>query len=174
MPLMSVRLRPSVEASSPSGSEAQESEHLAAPVPVDRPVVFFDGVCKLCNWTVRFIINRDPTKAFLFAPLQSEFARERLLPFTIDTSSVEALVLLDGDRCFERSAAALQIARQLRAPWPMLAIFLLVPSPIRDFVYLWIARNRYRWFGREEYCRIPSPPESGRFLANGPEHSGQS
>lgn len=143
-----------------------EAEATENPEPL---IVFFDGVCSLCHRTVRFIIENDPSKRFLFAPLQSDEARERLRPFSIDTSAVDALVLVDGPKCFEQSTAALRIAQHLRFPWPLLTLLLVIPAALRNFVYRWIARNRYGWFGREEFCQLPNPSESERFLGSIPQ-----
>ncbi len=128
------------------------------------PAVFFDGVCTFCNGTVRFLIARDPKARLRFATLQSEVAKELLANQPVDPQALDAIVLLENGRCYEESTAALRIARYLRAPWPLLGLFVVVPRPIRDAIYRWVARNRYRWSGKEEHCRVPSPEERGRFL----------
>jgi predicted DCC family thiol-disulfide oxidoreductase YuxK len=126
--------------------------------------VLFDGVCNLCNGTIRFIIERDPHARFQFAPLQSP-AADRLIGAHVDRASLpDSVVLLDDGRIHVRSAAALRIARQLRFPWPLAWIFILVPRPIRDWVYDVIARHRYRWFGKRDECMVPTPDLRNRFL----------
>ncbi|MDQ3036720.1 MAG: thiol-disulfide oxidoreductase DCC family protein [Myxococcota bacterium] len=134
--------------------------------PDTHPIVLFDGVCNLCSGAVQFIIDRDPEDAFRFASLQSERAAELLrargrMPPEGDP---ESLVLIDGDEVYERSGAALRIARRLRAPWGLLYAFWIVPWFLRDALYRVIARNRYRWFGRSEQCRVPTPELRERFL----------
>jgi len=124
--------------------------------PVER-VVLFDGVCNLCNGLVQFIIRRDPHARFRFAPMTA---------FAADT-----IVLLEGGRKYERFAAVLRIARQLRAPWPLLFAFIVVPSPLRDWAYDAVARRRYRWFGRRETCMVPTPELRARFVEY-PSHRG--
>ncbi len=129
-------------------------------------IVLFDGVCNLCNASVQFILDRDARDHFRFAALQSEAGVKALRahgrePATGDPDSV---MLIEGDRVYDRSDAALRIARRLRGAWPLLAVFLVVPRFIRDAVYKLIARNRYRWFGRTEECRIPTPALRARFL----------
>jgi predicted DCC family thiol-disulfide oxidoreductase YuxK len=124
------------------------------------PVVLFDGVCNLCNGAVRFLIARDPSARFRLAALQSEAAR-RLLG---KQPPLESIVLVEAGRTYTKSAAALRIALGLRFPWPLLYAFLLVPRPLRDAVYDWVARHRYGWFGKREVCMVPTPEIRGRFL----------
>lgn len=125
-------------------------------------VVLFDGVCNLCNAAVRFIIRRDPGGRLRFAALQSEAAAVLLAAQAEPLP--DSIVLVEGGRVFTRSAAALRIARRLRFPWPLLYALIVVPRPLRDAVYGWIARNRYRWFGRSDQCMVPTPELRARFL----------
>jgi predicted DCC family thiol-disulfide oxidoreductase YuxK len=126
-------------------------------------IILFDGVCNLCNGAVTFIIDRDPADYFRFAPLQSEVAR-RLLHNVKADSSLSSLVLLEGGQCYTCSTAVVRIARRLRGGWPLLFGLIILPRPARDFVYSWIAANRYRWFGKRETCRVPTPELVSRFL----------
>ena len=128
------------------------------------PVVLFDGVCNLCNGSVRFVIERDPHKHFQFAPLQSETATT-LIGRTADPLAMpDSIVLVDDGRLYVRSTAALRIARRLRFPWPLLWLFMAVPRPLRDWVYDVIARHRYGWFGRRDTCMVPTKEIRDRFL----------
>ncbi len=131
-----------------------------------RPLVLFDGVCNLCNSSVKWIIERDKEKRFDFASLQSDAAR-RELKSVLGANPIDALpdsiVLLDSDGVHTRSAAALRIARGLASPYSLLAAGFLVPRPIRDAVYNLVARNRYRWFGRQDTCMTPTPDVAERF-----------
>jgi predicted DCC family thiol-disulfide oxidoreductase YuxK len=126
------------------------------------PVVLFDGVCNLCNGSVVFIIQRDRRGVFRFAALQSPAAasllgeRARTLP--------DSLVLMDNGRVYTQSTAVLRVARRLRQPWPLVSALIVLPAPLRDWLYAWIARNRYRWFGRREVCMVPTPELQVRFL----------
>jgi predicted DCC family thiol-disulfide oxidoreductase YuxK len=133
--------------------------------PLDKHgIILFDGVCNLCNGAVTFIIDRDPAAYFRFAPLQSEVA-QRLLPRGIDTSmSLSSLILIEGNRFYTHSTAALRIARKLRGGWPLLYGFMIVPKVLRDSIYSWVATNRYRWFGTRETCRVPTEELRSRFL----------
>lgn len=127
--------------------------------------MLFDGVCNLCNAWVRFVIDRDPGGRFAFAPLQSELAERLLRERGYVGEPLATVLLVDGPRVYDRSTAALRIVRGLRGGWPMLAALLAVPRALRDPVYGWLARRRYRWFGRTETCRLPSPEIRDRFLA---------
>jgi predicted DCC family thiol-disulfide oxidoreductase YuxK len=128
-------------------------------------IVLFDGKCNLCNGSVKFIIKRDPAGQFRFASLQSEAGRKIVEEHGGNPDDLDTILLLEGDRLFDRSSAALRIAKRLRAPWPLLSVFLLVPAPLRDLVYRFIARNRYRWFGKSEACMIPTAAIRARFLS---------
>jgi len=119
----------------------------------DRPVVLFDGLCNLCNGVVRFIIARDPAARFRFAPLQPAEAGAR-----------DSIVLVESGKTYTRSTAALRIARGLRFPWPLICALMVVPRPLRDVVYDWVARHRYGWFGKRTACMAPAPEVRGRFL----------
>jgi predicted DCC family thiol-disulfide oxidoreductase YuxK len=135
------------------------------PAAGDGPVLLFDGVCNLCNAGVAFIVRRDPRGRFRFAPLQSEVARRLLQAAGVDADDVpDSMIVVEEGRVYDRSAAALRIARALRWPWPALSALWLVPRPVRDWLYRLIARNRYRWFGRRDQCMTPTPELEARFL----------
>jgi predicted DCC family thiol-disulfide oxidoreductase YuxK len=126
-------------------------------------VVFFDGVCGLCNTSVDFIMRRDAARRFRFAPMQGETAR-RELPLA-DIERLDTLVLLTPSGTFRRSAAVVRILWKLPGIWPFLGCLLwLVPLPLRDFGYRIVSKNRLRWFGSKESCRVPTPEERDRFL----------
>lgn len=128
------------------------------------PIVLFDGVCNLCSASVRFIARRDPSAVFRFAAQQSDAARPLLDQFNLSQDDRESVVLIESGQAFTRSTAALRIVRRLRFPWPLLYGLIVIPRPIRDWVYGFIARRRYRWFGRRETCMTSTPPQSARFL----------
>ncbi|MDH3708730.1 MAG: thiol-disulfide oxidoreductase DCC family protein [Cyclobacteriaceae bacterium] len=133
-----------------------------------QPIVFFDGVCNLCNNSVDFIIRRDKKATFLFAPLQTEPASKLLSSFFFDTGDMTTLVLLQEGKLYTKSRAALEICRRLDGLWPILYVFRLVPAFLRDVIYNWVSRNRYGWFGRRDSCRLPQPNEKRRFLSDEP------
>lgn len=128
------------------------------------PLILFDGLCNFCDASVNFVIDHDPQGRFRFAPLQSEVGKSLLLKHGVDATKLESVALIDEEKCYTRSTAALRIARRLRWPWPVLYALVVIPRPLRDLVYDWIARNRYRWFGRREACRVPTPELRARFL----------
>ena len=131
---------------------------------VESPVIFFDGVCNLCNSAVNFVIDRDTDRQFLFASLQSDFARDKLVRYEVNPSLLQSILLLKKGQLYHKSDAALEVASLLGGPWRLLSVFKIVPKFIRDFFYDWIAKNRYRWFGRQETCRVPTPDLKERFL----------
>ena len=124
------------------------------------PIILFDGVCNLCTASVRFVIERDSRRRFRFASLQSASA-ERLLGAR---DQLESMVLLADGRTYRKSTAALLIAKRLDGAWPLLAVLLAIPRPLRDWVYDWIGRRRYRMFGKRDVCWTPRAELAERFL----------
>lgn len=128
-------------------------------------MILFDGVCNLCNGFVQFVIARDPVGRFAFASLQSEAAHSLLASRAARRLS-DSMILVAGERLYTESDAALHIARGLRFPWNLAFGLILVPKSLRDVVYRWVARNRYRWFGRRDVCMVPTPDLTARFLTD--------
>ncbi len=141
---------------------------MGSPDPIEnhRPIlVLFDGVCNLCNGTVQFIIRRDPQGRFRFASLQSEAGRAQLTRFNLNPDVLYSFIVIDGDQMYERSDAALFIAKHLALPWKAFAVFKVFPRFLRDAVYNLIAKNRYRLFGKQDQCMIPTPELKARFVS---------
>ncbi|GAA4374536.1 thiol-disulfide oxidoreductase DCC family protein [Hymenobacter koreensis] len=132
------------------------------PVP---SIILFDGVCNLCHGLVQFIIERDPTGRFKFASLQSE-AGQRLAPSGInpDPANPDSVVLVENGQVYTHSTAILRIMRHLPGLWSWLAAGMVLPRFLRDAAYRFVARNRYRWFGKQESCWMPTPDLKARFL----------
>ena len=128
------------------------------------PIVLFDGVCNLCNGSVQFLLKRDPEGRFRFASLQSDAGRRLMAEHGLAVDSLSSVLLIEGGQVWQESSAALRIARHLPGAWKLLRVFAAVPRPLRDAVYRWIARNRYRWFGKTETCWLPTPELKARFL----------
>ena len=129
----------------------------------EKPIIFFDGVCAMCNSFVNFALRIDRREQFLFAPLQGSTARE-LLPLLSDDPTEWSMIYLDERGIHDQLDASLQVYRRLGGLWTVLSLLRFVPRPIRNGAYRVIARNRYRWFGRREACRLPSVAERQRFL----------
>ena len=127
-------------------------------------IVLFDGVCNLCNGSVQFLLRRDRRRRFRFAALQSAAGQALLEEYGLPTQILPTIVVLEGGRARVRSDAALHLARRLPWPWPALAVFRILPRPLRDALYDFVARHRYRWFGRTESCMLPTPDVADRFL----------
>lgn len=131
------------------------------------PIILFDGVCNLCNASVQWIIRRDTREVFRFAALQSEAGKRRLAQARADArlaESLSSMVVIDGGRVLTKSDAAIAIATRLGAPWRWAKIGKLMPRFLRDWLYSIVARNRYRLFGRQEACMMPTPALRTRFL----------
>ena len=128
----------------------------------EKSVVFFDGVCGLCNRFVDFLIRRNAKGRLLFSPLQGRTAKELLASEA--ATGLDTVVFLHRNKTYVKSSAALRILAQLGGFWRVAGILLAVPGFLRDIVYDFIARNRYRWFGKKESCRLPSPEERNWFL----------
>lgn len=126
-------------------------------------VLFFDGVCNLCNRTVDFLIRRDKRHVLRFAPLQGLAAQEMVKPEMIE--ALPSVVFVDKTGAYQRSTAVLRAVAKLGGLWPVVLAFLIVPRPLRDGIYNWIAKNRYKWFGKRDSCRLPTPEERAMFLS---------
>lgn len=129
-----------------------------------QPVLLFDGICNLCNGAVNFVIERDKKAVLKFAPLQSEEAKKLLEKLDLSLNEMKSFILIENKKSYLKSTAVLRVCRYLKDPWPLMYGFIIVPKFIRDGIYTWIARNRYRWFGKKETCMIPTPELRERFL----------
>ena len=127
-----------------------------------KAVILFDGVCNFCNSSINLVIRNDKKAYFQFAPLQGEIAQQlvgnRILP------TPESVILLEDGKIYEKSTAALRIAKKLDGLWPIVYVLSIIPKLIRDPIYDLIARNRYNWFGKKESCMNPGPDIRNRFL----------
>lgn len=125
--------------------------------------ILFDGVCNLCNGAVRFVIRHDKKERFVFSPLQSRVATS-LLAGLAPTVKKDSVVLIENGTIYTRSTAILRIARRLGGGWPLLYGFIIIPPFLRDGIYDIIAKYRYRFFGKQEKCMVPSAADSRRFV----------
>jgi len=130
----------------------------------EHPIVLVDGVCHFCQGVTKWIIKRDPKGKYHFASLQSDVAKRLLEQGRLPVDRMDTFVLIEDGKYYTRSTAALKLAKGLKFPYPLLYGFVIIPRPLRDAVYGVIARNRYRWFGKDETCMLPSPDIKDRFL----------
>ncbi|GAC1371489.1 MAG: thiol-disulfide oxidoreductase DCC family protein [Hymenobacter sp.] len=138
-------------------------------MPASAPdTILFDGVCNLCNGFVQFVIRHDPRGRFRFAALQSEAARALLAAHGLaalgPAAEPESVLLLSGGQLYSHSTAVLRIAHRLGGVWRVLGAGWVLPRAWRDALYRFVARHRYRWFGRQESCLLPTPALKARFL----------
>lgn len=131
----------------------------------DQPIVLFDGVCNLCTRSVQFIIRRDKKKQFRFASLQGDTGQSILQQFDLPLDDFNSFILFENGKLYTRSNSALRVARRLSGGWKLLYGLMIIPPFIRNAAYNFIARNRYKWFGRKEECMIPTPDVKERFLS---------
>ena len=130
----------------------------------DENILLFDGVCNLCNGLVLFIIKRDKAGRFKFASLQSDNGEQLLNRFGLNTNKLTSLVLIMGDKYFLKSTAVLKLLKELGGIWKTFYIFIIIPRPVRDFIYDLIAGSRYKIFGKRDECMVPTPELQSRFL----------
>lgn len=131
---------------------------------MNKKIVLFDGVCNLCNASVQFIIEHDKKNVFQFSSLQSDFGQKLLEKNQLNTTEFNSIILLDEENIFQQSDAALRIAKNLNFPVKLLAVFLIIPKPIRDYFYSLVSKNRYKWFGKKESCWIPTANLKSKFI----------
>jgi predicted DCC family thiol-disulfide oxidoreductase YuxK len=130
-------------------------------------IILFDGVCNLCNGSVNFIIKRDPHSKFLFTPMQNKKAKELLSQFHFDThklDTLDTLLLIKNEKLFSKSDAVLEITKGLSGYWYILSYLTIIPKPIRDYLYTLLSRNRYKLFGKNDSCMVPTKELKERFL----------
>jgi len=144
-----------VASACPSGSACSET---------GGALLLFDGVCNLCNGAVNLVIEADPDAYFRLGTLQSDAARPYLRAFGRDPEAMSTVVLIENGRLYTRSTAVLRVLRRLEAPWSLLWAFIILPRPVRDWLYDRVAAGRYDWFGQRDECRVPTPDLRARFL----------
>lgn len=130
----------------------------------DFSIILFDGVCNLCNSSVNFIIDHDKKNVFRFASLQSDAGQSLLKKFNLNVKDFNSIILVENDKFYERSSAVMKIVRKFPGLWKFLYLFIIIPPPVRNFVYDIIADNRYKWFGKKDSCRVPTPELKEKFL----------
>jgi predicted DCC family thiol-disulfide oxidoreductase YuxK len=134
-------------------------------IQIPDQLVLFDGVCNLCSALVQFVIRHDPAAKFRFAAIQSEIGGEIFQSHGLDPADLQTFVFVAEGKMFLRSDAAIEVVSRFGGAWRIFRIFQFVPKVLRDSIYSFIARNRYRWFGRKEVCMVPTAEIKERFLA---------
>lgn len=127
-------------------------------------VLFFDGVCNLCNSSVDFLIRQDSDKQLKFASLQSDYAQSKLSKYHLSHSALSSLVYLKDETVYTHSSGAIRVFADLGGWRKIVLGFLIIPKFLRDGIYTWVAKNRYKWFGKKETCRLPTPGERDRII----------
>lgn len=133
-------------------------------LPPDRPVVLFDGICNLCNSSVRFILKHDTREQFLFSSLQSDASKKLLLHLNYKIRQMNSILLVENGEIHEKTDAVLKIASGLRFPWHLATVFRIVPRKLRDNIYDYVARNRYKWFGKKDRCTYSMRANENMFI----------
>ncbi|PHR74651.1 MAG: thiol-disulfide oxidoreductase [Lutibacter sp.] len=131
---------------------------------IPKPLLLFDGVCNLCNSSVQFVIKHDKKQQFLFSSLQSDAAKEILLQFGEINMNLDSIILITDAKIYSKSSAILKIAELLGGYYAVGIIFYIIPKFIRDKIYDFVAKNRYKWYGKRENCMIPNKKIKSRFL----------
>ena len=130
----------------------------------DKPVIIFDGVCNFCNALINFIIKQDKKNIFLFAALQSESGKKLMEQYQINWQRTDSFILIEKGKAYMKSNAALRLYNKLPWYWKWTQIFWIFPKFIRNAVYNFIAKHRYKWFGKRDECMMPTPELKERFL----------
>jgi predicted DCC family thiol-disulfide oxidoreductase YuxK len=131
---------------------------------MNHPIILYDGVCHLCNGVINYILPRDKKRYFRFSPLQSETGQALLQKFNLPTDDYDSFVLVEGDKHYVRSGAAIKVMQGMGFPYSLGATLWILPRPLRDALYNWVAKNRYKWFGQYDTCLMPTPDIKERFL----------
>lgn len=131
---------------------------------ISNPVILFDGICNLCNSAVRFVIRHDRKKQFRFASLQGEAGLQLMKQYHVQLPHTDSFILIYNQKVYIKSSAALMVLKMIGGPLALAYGFIIVPRFIRDGIYSWIAKNRYKWFGKKESCMIPEKDLSYLFL----------
>ncbi len=128
-------------------------------------VILFDGICNLCNDVVNLLLDLDKSNILYFSSLQSDFGQFVLQKFNLPTDNFNSFIFLKKGKIYQKSDGALEVCRTLGGFWKILYFFKIIPTFARNAIYEWVAQNRYRWFGKKEYCRVPTPNLQARFLS---------
>ena len=130
----------------------------------EQPAILFDGICNFCNSAVNFTIKRNKKANICFAPMQTAAGQKLLQQYNLPADDMQSFIFIENGIAYKQSTAALKVCRHLRGLWPLCYGFIIVPKFIRDGIYNWIAKNRYKWFGVRQQCMKPTPEVKARLL----------
>jgi predicted DCC family thiol-disulfide oxidoreductase YuxK len=133
-------------------------------VLTEHPIILFDGVCNFCNGAINFVLRQDKKAIFRFAALQSQAGQKLLKQYNLSVTEFESFVLIENGKVYKKSAASLRVMNKLPWYWKEAQIFRIIPTAFRDAIYDFIAKRRYKWFGKKEQCTVPTPEMRNRFL----------
>ena len=134
-------------------------------IPKNKKLILFDGVCNLCNNSVQYVIKHDKKNQFMFTALQSDVGKKIIEAYNIDTKKTDSILLYSPEKGIDyKSTAALKIASKLGLPINLMGVFFIIPPFIRNWVYDFIAKNRYKWYGKQAACMMPTPELKSKFL----------
>jgi predicted DCC family thiol-disulfide oxidoreductase YuxK len=130
----------------------------------EHSIILFDGVCNFCNGAINFVLKQDKKRVFRFAPLQSQAGQKLLQQYGLTTKDFDSFVLIDDGKVYKKSAASLRVMNKLPWYWKEAQVLRIIPIAFRDAIYDFVARNRYKWFGKKEQCMVPTAEIRSRFL----------
>ena len=127
-------------------------------------ILLFDGYCNLCHSAVQFVIKHEKKQTIKFASLQSEIGKQLLSQYSINPNKIDSLVFIENGKCYIKSTAALRLLKYLKGLYPLGIVCIIIPTFIRNYIYDYVAKNRYKWFGKKESCWVPTPELKSKFL----------
>lgn len=134
-------------------------------LPKNKQIILFDGVCNLCNASINYVIDRDHRDIFRFVSLQSDLGQTIQRYLGIAEDNLDSIILyIPKEAYYTKSSAALKVMKEFKGLWKLMQVFTIIPKSIRNLVYDFVAKNRYKWYGKQEHCRIPTPELKAKFL----------
>ncbi|HEU4496383.1 MAG TPA: thiol-disulfide oxidoreductase DCC family protein [Flavobacterium sp.] len=134
-------------------------------LPAGKKIILFDGICNLCDSSIQFVIKHDKKDVFRFVALQSELGQQLIKYLSVDTAKIDSIILFEpGKAYYYKAEAALKIAKQLGGIYKTIGWLSIFPKSLANLIYDYIARNRYKWYGKKEACMIPTPELKAKFL----------
>ena len=158
-------MRQDISAPNPDRPYSYRDDPAVPPFPDEKPIIVFDGLCAFCSAWVGFVLRHDKRAHYRLLAAQSDLGRALYIHYGLDPVDYETNLLVSGGRLFVKSEGSIRMAEGLGFPWRLAGLVRVLPLPLRDRLYEWVARNRFRWFGRRDECYMPRPGDRARFLA---------